>query len=363
MSINQAVWKISGSKPESVSIINLDKEKELEDLIFSDIGILNSDWLLIGRQVLTSFNKYIDLLAIDRNGSLIIIELKRDKTPRDVVAQALDYASWITHLEQDEVIEIYKSFTIKYQQKEQSLEKAFYNKYNDDLTEEILNQGHQMVIVASSLDSSTERIVKYLSDSDIPINVVFFKVFIDNNNKYLSRAWLIEPIETEENSTHKDQQGIWNGEYYVSFGEGDSRKWEDAQKYNFISAGGGIWYSQTLSYLEPNDRIWVNIPKTGYVGVGKVLERVKKADQFYIMVNGSEKNIYDLELTANYHKENINDDDTAEYFVKVEWIKHVDKKNAVKEIGFFGNQNSVCKPKAMRWEHTVNRLKEIWNIK
>jgi RecB family endonuclease NucS len=36
--------------------------------------------------VLTSYNKYIDLLAIDRNGSIVIIELKRDKTPRDVVA-------------------------------------------------------------------------------------------------------------------------------------------------------------------------------------------------------------------------------------------------------------------------------------
>lgn len=363
MSINQAIWKINGSRPEAVSSISLDKEKELEDLIFNDISILNNEWMLIGRQVLTSYNKYIDLLAIDRNGSLIIIELKRDKTPRDVVAQALDYASWVVKLEQDEIIDIYRNFSMKYLKKEQSLELKFNEKYNDDLTEDMLNQGHQMVIVASDLDSSTERIVKYLSDSDIPLNVVFFKVFSDNGNKFLSRAWLIEPIETEENAIHKEQKGIWNGEYYVSFGEGDSRKWEDAQKYSFISAGGGIWYSQTLSFLEPNDRVWVNIPRTGYVGVGKVIERVKKADQFYINIDGSEKNIYELDLHAHYHKENINDDDTAEYFVKVEWLIKVDRKDAIKELGFFGNQNSVCKPKTMRWEHTVNRLKEVWKIK
>ncbi|MFC1755719.1 DUF91 domain-containing protein, partial [Thermoproteota archaeon] len=60
-------------------------------------------WLLIGRNVLTAHNKYIDLLAIDENGNLIIIELKRDKTPREVVAQALDYATWVKGLQAENV--------------------------------------------------------------------------------------------------------------------------------------------------------------------------------------------------------------------------------------------------------------------
>nr|WP_281430418.1 hypothetical protein [Salinicola acroporae] len=63
-----------------------------------DVSILNRDWLLIGRQVRTAFDKLIDLLAIDANGTVIIIELKRDKTPREVVAQTIDYASWIAGL-------------------------------------------------------------------------------------------------------------------------------------------------------------------------------------------------------------------------------------------------------------------------
>ena len=41
---------------------------------------------------------YIDLLAIDADGNLHVLELKRDKTPRDVVAQVLDYGSWVTTL-------------------------------------------------------------------------------------------------------------------------------------------------------------------------------------------------------------------------------------------------------------------------
>jgi hypothetical protein len=31
---------------------------------------------------------------------------------------------------------------------------------------------------------------------------------------------------------------------------------------------------------------------------------------------------------------------------------------AFKEIGLFGNQNTVCKPTAQKWRSTVERLKE-----
>ncbi|CCQ12022.1 hypothetical protein PALB_29230 [Pseudoalteromonas luteoviolacea B = ATCC 29581] len=92
MAIEQGIWKI-GEKPTKLKTITLESEQQLEDQIVADISILNTNWLLIGRQVRTDFDKYIDLLAIDASGSVIIIELKRDKTPRDVVAQALDYAS------------------------------------------------------------------------------------------------------------------------------------------------------------------------------------------------------------------------------------------------------------------------------
>jgi RecB family endonuclease NucS len=49
--------------------------------------------MLIGRQQDTGFGGRIDLLAIAPDGALVLIEIKRDRTPREVVAQALDYAS------------------------------------------------------------------------------------------------------------------------------------------------------------------------------------------------------------------------------------------------------------------------------
>ncbi len=48
--------------------------------------------------------------------------------------------------------------------------------------------------------------------------------------------------------------------------------------------------------------------------------------------------------------------------VGVEWINTVGKNEAVKEVGFFGNQNTVCKPTTQKWNHTVERLKKRWGI-
>lgn len=56
-----------------------------------DPGLLGLDAIIIGRQMPTDHGKYIDLLAIDRTGGIVIIELKKDRTPREIVAQILDY--------------------------------------------------------------------------------------------------------------------------------------------------------------------------------------------------------------------------------------------------------------------------------
>src|SRR4026208_1717800 len=60
--------------------------------------IENGSLLLIGRQVTTNLSSFIDLLAIDRQGDLVVVELKRNRTPRETLAQALEYASFVEKL-------------------------------------------------------------------------------------------------------------------------------------------------------------------------------------------------------------------------------------------------------------------------
>ena len=356
MPIKQSIWRI-GQKPTPLIPSKLENEELLEEMIESDASILEDEWLLIGRQVVTKYKKEIDLLAIAPDSSLVIIELKKSKTPRDVVAQAIDYASWVEHLKADEISSIYENYS-----KGKNLKEAFENKFHVELEEENLNQSHQMVIVASELDDATERIINYLSERGIAINAVFFEVFSDGKEQFLSRRWFVDPAEVQSSqSSPASNKEPWNGEFFVSFGDDEQRSWEDARKYGFISAGGGIWYSRTLNLLKPNDRIWVRIPKDGYVGVGVVVSDVIPASEFEVEESGKRVSILEATTSAHYGSSKVNTED-QEYFVKVKWIKTYSREQAYDELGFFGNQNTVCKPTAARWRNTVDRLKDKFRV-
>lgn len=349
MPISHAVWTVS-KNPEEIKQGVLPSEQLLEEMIVDQPRILSSEWMLIGRQVDTGYGGRIDLLAIAPDGSLVLVELKRDRTPREVVAQVLDYAAWVEDLGADDVVGIYGRF-----RQGQSLSNDFQQRFGQLLDEEMINQTHQVVIVAATLDASSERIVNYLNDRGLAINVLFFQVFDHGERQLLSRAWLIDPgdVQVQAASTGKrGEKEPWNGEYYVSFGESPSRSWNEAVRYGFISGGGGAWYSNSLRMLSEGDRIWAKIPGKGFVGVGRVTGSRTPATDFII------ENRPALEvLQAGYHREFADDPEKAEYFVPVEWERTLPEAEAVQEVGMFGNQNTVCKPVTPGWRTTVEKLK------
>ena len=194
MPIHHAIWQV-GAKPMPLQASKLAAEEQLREMIIQDPRILSNDWMIIGREVPTYASCRLDLLAIQPDGSLVLIELKRHRTPRDVVAQSIDYASWLDDLTADRIVQIYAAYSDG-----GNLQDDFQKHFGVPLDEESLNASHQIIIVASELDSSTERIVSYLNARDIAINVLFFKVFEHAGQKLLSRAWMIDPGETQANA-------------------------------------------------------------------------------------------------------------------------------------------------------------------
>ena len=355
MSSEIGLWKIDG-KPERLKPSEIDLESTLEEIIEADPDILDQPVMIVGRQVPTDHGKFIDLLAIDSEGVLHILELKRHLTPRDVVAQVLDYGSWVGSLSHDQVIDIFDNYATE----GLAFERAFVDRFGDSPPDEV-NSEHTLTIVASEVDPATERIVDYLTGYGVPINVMFFRYFEDEGHRYLARTWLVDDAKSSRTGgTSPRTKEPWNGvDWYVSFGEeSQTRSWSDARTYGFVSAGGGKWYSQTIRGLPVGARVSVCIPKAGYVGVGEVTGEAMPADQAVLSVDGTDRPFRELDLDGTY-RHGSDDADDLEYIVPVDWVHAVPIEDCVWETGMFANQNSACK---LRNRFTLERLRAAFNL-
>ncbi|MCH8284006.1 MAG: DUF91 domain-containing protein, partial [Chloroflexi bacterium] len=197
------IWEVGDDDSlQEMPVSELDKEARLQAWLERDISIIADDLLVIGEEVPTAFGGRIDLLCLDSRGDLVVIELKRDKTPRDVTAQVLDYASWVKDL----TVEKINDLANDYLSDSSTLDEAFREKFDEDLPE-TLNVNHRLFVVASKMDDSTERIVRYLSDAGIGINVVTFQHFSTSDGKeWMARVFLIEPTEAETKAATRSKR-------------------------------------------------------------------------------------------------------------------------------------------------------------
>ncbi|MQM28165.1 PDDEXK family nuclease [Glycomyces albidus] len=343
MTLEVGLWRADENGLTRLSSSRVTLESKLEDYIEADPDILGQRLMLIGRQVPTAYGGSIDLLAVDAEGAVHVLELKRDKTPRNVVAQVLDYGSWVSELDHAHIVELFDAYRPGI-----AFDEAFAERFEGEPPDQ-LNSAQVFTIVAAWVDPSTERIVRFLNETfSVPVNVVFFRHFEDNGTSYLARTWLVagEAASAPPHNKTQRTKEPWNGrDWYVSFGAGgDSRSWDDARKYGFVSAGSSPWYSKTLKGLPIGARIFTCIPKTGYVGVGIVTGEAARFDEAVVFVDGQEQKLAGLPLAGGYRHNSAGDtDDEAEYVVPVDWKKTVPASQAIWRTGMFANQNSACR--------------------
>jgi hypothetical protein len=195
------LWRVDGaSQLSEVPTARLDLESRLEDWLARDIAVLDPDLLVIGRQVDTDAGP-LDLLCLDHQGDLVMVELKRDKTPREITAQVLDYASCLVDMSHDKVTATAEAHL------KTGLDEAFKDKFGAEVPE-TLNGGHRMLIVGSAIDPASERIIKYLSDTHgININAATFQYFkLEDGQELVTRVFFIEPSEVDQNTRRRGLQ-------------------------------------------------------------------------------------------------------------------------------------------------------------
>ena len=353
MPVKFGLWRVDGTQVQQVPPSVIASEERLEEIIEARIDVLGLGNLFqIGRQVTTDFGKRIDLLAIDGQGDLHVVELKKDRTPREVVAQSLEYGYWAQGLSFEAIRELFAKH-----HGGDDFDSGFTSHFEADLPEAI-NTNHHLVVVATGMDTSTEQIVEYVRGYGVPLNLLFFEYLQDGDREYLARSWLTDPELEAPSASSGKKQAPWNGtDFFVAVGEDSHRNWDDMRRYGFVSAGHGEKYRKAMSNLFEGARVWAAIPGAGYVGVGEIVAPAVAVSDFEVEVDGAAVPILQAPLEATQMDDDADDPELSEYLARVRWIDTRPREDAVWEKGMFANQNVVAK---LRQPFTLHRLTELF---
>ena len=113
MSSGPQLFRVNPGSTESERIEEVDfsqlglrERQDIQEWVAANPEILGDDLLIIGKEFsgFDRTNERLDLLAVDSDGKLVIIELKRDDSGADTHWQAIKYASYLHRTTVEEIV-------------------------------------------------------------------------------------------------------------------------------------------------------------------------------------------------------------------------------------------------------------------
>lgn len=198
MSGGTVAWEVTTDGPRKLEHKQIGKEHDLETWILKDPTLIEPGLAILARQLMAD-GKPLDLLALSADGSLVVIELKRDEAYREALAQAIDYAAWL-----DE-----QTFESLRDAVDSSREKQSLPGKLDDVLREHLDEGAEewdpaevekrIVVAGTGADDRLRRMIAFLSKRSVAVNGVFFDVYAGpSDSTVLVRSSILSDAQTTQ---------------------------------------------------------------------------------------------------------------------------------------------------------------------
>lgn len=183
------------------------ERKNIQVALRDNIQVVAPDTLVISEEFSEweDSDRRIDLLAIDRNGSLVVIELKRSETGDYMELQALRYAAMVSTLTFSRAVEIYKRYLAKNNQDTDAQEKLLEFLEWDEPREEDFALETRIVLVSADFGKELTTSVMWLNERNIDIRCIRITPY-SHNNEILVDVQPIIPLPEAESYQVKIKQ-------------------------------------------------------------------------------------------------------------------------------------------------------------
>lgn len=318
---------------------------DLQRLLKANIGVVApppSDVLVISEEFgeWEDSKRRIDLLGIDRDASLVVIELKRDDEGGHMELQAIRYAAMVSRMTFQRAVKTYQAYLDKSGAggDARSAILEFLRTSEPPRDDAVLDV--RIVLVAADFAKELTTAVLWLNEWELDIRCVKVKPYSDGDGTILEVQQVVPLPEAAEYQVSIREEAISRrevaresgeptGYWFMNTGDGsnEGRSWEDCRKYGFMLAGGGEKWIRDAQKLKVGDKLFAYLSGHGYVGLGVVTAEAVPMKDF--VPAGQSKPILELPLTARVQRDRMNDPGRADWCAAVRWIRAVDRDKAV----------------------------------
>ena len=337
--INSTSNEIVQLVPKSFSELGFTERGHLQEWIAKRPESLGEELLIIQKEFdgFDETRERLDLLALDKQGDLVVIENKLDDSGRDIVWQSLKYASYCSSLSKSQIAEIYQAYLDRYEKDElacadqvgmNAKERIVEFLGASDFDEVLMNEGvgQRLIFVAANFRREVTSTVMWLLENQIRLQCFKATPYRQGEQLFLTLDQIIPtPEEAEfrigisekkkEQKTAEKSQAqsvqlrplFWT-KTLVAMENAGVKQYQNispSKDHWLTSASGvsGIWYA--LIFLKKGVRVELNI------GIGEASENKKIFDQLF---------------ESKDSVENV-------FGEKLEWLRLDDKKSSRVQFG------------------------------
>lgn len=262
--------RIAPITQQKFSELGFKERDHLQEWLAHQPDALGEELLIIQKEFdgFDDTKERLDLLALDKNGNLVIIENKLDDSGRDVVWQALKYASYCASLSKLQVVDIYQDYLNKYRSTKSDTPAVNASQAISEfleipeLDEVKINIGtsQRILFVAANFRKEVTSTALWLISQGLDIKCIKVTPFALDKQLLLNVEQIIPTPEaqemmigitakeTEEKNTeatiksrHTIRKGYWD-KLLETFQESSCNLFDNvnATKDHWISAGSGV---------------------------------------------------------------------------------------------------------------------------
>jgi len=213
--IEKNINSITSLEKRSFSQLGFKERQHLQEWIAKKPDALGERLLIITKEFsdFSDTNERLDLLALDRNGNLVVIENKLDDSGRDVTWQALKYASYCSTLTKEQIRDIFQSYLDQQGDGKNAVDvlSEFYD--DAEYSEIVLNQRltQRIILIAANFRKEVTSTVLWLLNFRIQLQCFKATAYELSGQYFLSLDQIIPTKDTQDyviSMTNKAQEEI-----------------------------------------------------------------------------------------------------------------------------------------------------------